>query len=202
MLEFRIAKPEDMPIDRLADSFRDWFGRDPWLELYRCPVHNDRLDFGSTGRFESPGACPQCGSQLLPYWTDQRTEDYFRDASSRPGFEFYLGVDEAEQVRVWLWGYAHTEVPQLAKLSGAGVYVDHIGVDPMYAGEDAFRIFWEAHRQSAIDGAEFFVTRTHRKADYVKDAMRYFGYELYELCDAEDDREYWIRPNVEGIPGL
>lgn len=200
MLDFRVAKPEDMPLDRLAESFRDWFERYPWLELFRCPVHNDRLDFGSAGRFEVPGVCFQCGSELLPYWTNQRTADYFHDASSRPEFKFYLGVDSAGQARVWVWGYAHTEVPQLAKLPGSGVYVDHIGVDPTYTGDDTFEIFWEAHRQCVIKGAEFFVTRTHRKADYVKDAMQYFGYEFYELCDTEVDREYWIRLGADGIP--
>ena len=200
MLTLKVAKPEDMPIDTLAESFRDWFGRDPWLELYRCPVHNDKLNFGSTGRFDTPGVCPECGSELLPYWSDQRTADYFQDASSRPDFQLYLGMDEAGRARVWVWGYAHSEVSQLAKLPGNGSYVDHIGVDPTYSGDDAFKIFWEAHRQCVIRGTEFFVTRTHRKADYVKEAMRYFGYEFYELCESEDDREYWIRPNTEGIP--
>ena len=201
MLAFVVASPADMPLDRLAESFRDWFERYPWLENYRCPSCNDPADFGSHGRYSDDlGKCPECGAHLVRYWSDVRVADYFRDASERPDFRFYLGRDETGQARVWVWGYAHTEVPQLAKLAGKGIYVDHIGVDPTYSGADAFDIFWEAHHQCALRGAEFFVTRTHRKADYVKEAMSFFGYDFFELCEAEEDREYWLRPNADGIP--
>lgn len=202
MLQFKIAQPEDMPLDRLADSFRDWFMRDPWLENYRCPQCNDPCDFGATGRYaDDIGSCPVCGTDLVPYWTDQRVADYFGDASSRPNFHLYLGLDQSDQARVWVWGYAHREVSQLAGLPGNGIYVDHIGVDPTYAGDDAFEIFWQAHRECKLQGAEFFVTRTHRKAHYVKEAMSYFGYEFFEYCESENDREYWIRPDTHGLSG-
>ena len=195
MSEWRFERVEldVLPMDLAAESFRNWFRREPWLEVARCPSCSPLGDYGSAGRyaaFVNDGWCPVCGEQLEEYWSDERVQDYFLDAATRPGYGLYVMKGESGIV-AWASVYSVTAIPELADLGSDWTYVDTFGFT-MAGAEKALDLFEWGHREEQKRGATYFVYRTHRDAIYIHELTARFGYVLLRECRQEDDRQYHI----------
>lgn len=193
MLKIEPMVVAEMPLDVLAQSFRDFYHRDPWNEFLRCPTCANIDEFGSQGRYENQSLliCPVCGTQLEEFWSDERVAYYFCDAVERPGFVGVVGKNDADEIVAWTWGYHVGEITELSDLDQNGIYVDVIGVLPEYR-EDSLAVFIEGHAIGLELGYKYFVTRTHVDAGYVHRAMSLAGYSFLRRSTVEPDREYWI----------
>lgn len=183
----------EMPLDLLAQSFRDFYCRDPWNEYLRCPTHSPFDDFGAAGRVEDPSLanCPDCENPLLPYWSDERVACYFEMACNTPGFFGVFGKNNNGDVVAWAWAYGLDESQEFADCDPGGCYVDVIGVLPQYRDESD-KVAVEGHLVGLQKGYKYFVTRTHKRAHYVHEYLRRAGYEYLKTSQKEPDREYWI----------
>lgn len=192
MLTIEPMVVSEMPIEVLTTSFREFYERDPWNEYLRCPVCNPFDDFGSPGRYEDKtlDRCLVCGSNLEPYWSEDRVRHYFVDATGKPGFVGVVGKSESGEIVAWTWGYHISEISELSDLEQNGIYVDIIGVLPEYR-DDSLSVFIEGHAIGIERGYKYFVTRTHVKAEYVHRAMTAAGYSYLRGSTVEQDREYW-----------
>lgn len=193
MLKIEQMVVAEMPLGLLAQSFRDFYHREPWNEYLRCPSCGDPDCFGSQGRYEDQSllTCPVCGTQLEEFWSDERVTSYFQDAVQKPGFVGVVGKNDADEIVAWTWGYHIQAIAELADLDQNGIYVDVIGVLPEYR-EDSLAVFIEGHAIGLELGYKYFVTRTHVDAAYVHRAMTQAGYSFLRRSIAESDREYWI----------
>lgn len=191
--EMKIA---EMPMATLAASFREFYHRDPWLEVKRCPACNPPDDFGPTGRYgdDKLERCPVCQTPLEEYWSDDRVASYFCAATERKNFIGVVGRNHDGEIVAWTWGYAVEEIPELEFLPTNGCYVDVVGVQPDYR-DNSMQIFFEGHALGYDRGFRYFVTRTHVRADYVKRAMSLAGYKYLSRSIQNPDREYWMLGN-------
>jgi hypothetical protein len=200
-LKIEPIQAAEMPMQLLGESFRDFYERDPWNEYLRCPKCSPPGDFGAAGRYEDPQLerCPVCSTPLEQYWSDARVEEYFHAAASKPNFGGVFGKNSEGEVVAWVWGYAVSAVDELADLPKGddAAYIDVIGVLPDYRNHSAQVIVEGQALCGEVYGYEYFVTRTHRRADYVRKAIGLFGYKfLRESIDPE--KEYWIHDH-DGI---
>ncbi len=189
---FERVDPRELPFDLVSASFRDWFHREPWLEVARCPSCSPQGDFGSAGRFTDfgNGVCPACGSELQEYWTDQRVAQYFLDSMDNEGLGLYV-MKEAGDIVAWAWVYSISCVPELADLGPNGTYVDTFGF--VVNGQAPFMdLFGWGHLEEQKRGAEYFVYRTHVDAEYIRQVTEGFGYRFLRRSTVEVDREYHI----------
>lgn len=193
MLKIEPMDVDEFPLEVLAQSFRDFYHREPWNEYLRCPSCGGIDEFGSRGRYEDQSlqVCPVCNSKLEEFWSDERVTSYFMDAVQRPGFVGVVGKNDADEVVAWTWGYHIQAITELADLDQNGIYVDVIGVLPEYR-EDSLAVFIEGHAIGLELGYKYFVTRTHVDAAYVHRAMTQAGYSFLRRSGDEPDREYWI----------
>jgi hypothetical protein len=186
----------EMPLKLMAASFRKWFEREPWCEVWRCPTCSPPDDYGAVGRFANLdtapyGVCFACMTPLEPYWSEERAIRYFELMTQKPGFGGYVGKCRDGNIVAWALVYDCDAVPELQELPEHGCYVDTFGFIPPY-GEHMFELFRWGHELVHSEGAEYFVTRTHQGAQYVKDAITQFGYRFLKASESESDREYWI----------
>ncbi len=195
MLKIEPIESAEMPLQLLAESFQAFYERSPWNEYLRCPNCSPQGDFGAAGRYDDPGLthCPVCSTQLEQYWSDERVKEYFEMAVNKPYFGGVFGKNSEDEVVAWVWGYAVSSVDELSELPEGdnAAYVDVIGVLPDYR-DNTVQVFVEGHALAQqIYGYRYFVTRTHRDAEYVQKAMSMFGYKF--LCESVDpEKEFWI----------
>ncbi|HUC86822.1 MAG TPA: hypothetical protein VMR75_00650 [Candidatus Saccharimonadales bacterium] len=195
-MEFSKLVIAEMPLTLMAQSFREWFEREPWREVWRCPTCSPPDDYGAAGRYANLdsttfGVCLICGTPLEPYWSEERSIRYFELLTQKPGFAGYVGKNEDGNIVAWALIYDCRAVEELQDLPEHGCYVDTFGFIPPYGGH-MFELFEWGHQQVQREGVEYFVTRTHRDARYVKDAITRFGYQFLRASASESDREYWI----------
>jgi hypothetical protein len=193
VVTFQEMDPRSMPLELVAQSFRGWFRRFPWLEVARCPECSPNGDYGAAGRYADfgNGACPVCGGHLEEYWSDERVAAYFGEAVQREGFVGLVGVSSKEVV-AWAWCYSPVYIAELSDLPAAGLYVDTFGFLPAYSHLMGELFQWGHPYLREEKGVEYFVTRTHRDARYVQDAISAFGYRFLKASTSEPDREYWV----------
>ena len=195
-MEFSKLVVAEMPLSLMALSFREWFERDPWNEVWRCPTCSPPDDYGAVGRFANLdtctfGTCFACSTPLEPYWSEERAIRYFELMTEKPGFEGYVGKEEQGNIVAWALIYDCQAVPELRELPEGGCYVDTFGFVDGY-GQHMFEL-WEWGHATVHDlGARYFVTRTHQKAQYIQNALTQFGYRFLNSSESESDREYWI----------
>lgn len=183
----------EMPLSLMARSFREWFEREPWSEVWRCPACSPTDDYGAAGRYASigNGICPVCSTVLEPYWSEERAIRYFELLTGKPGFEGYVGKEEQGNIVAWALIYNCRGVSELQDLPEHGCYVDTFGFVDGY-GQHLFELWEWGHATVHNLGAHYFVTRTHQNAQYIKDALTQFGYRFLKVSESESDREYWI----------
>lgn len=193
-MEFREISASELPLQLLSSFWREWFEADPWAERFRCPVHNPATDFSSKGRFKEAGECPECGSRLVPYWSQDRIDEYLSQVFAKPRLVVLGGLDDDGNVVAWAWGYSADEIEAFDDLPRGGLYIDHIGFDPSHDRQDVDGFLEAGERLARALGFTFMVTRTHKAAGYVQDAISPHGYAFLRDCPDEEDREYWAVP--------
>jgi hypothetical protein len=195
-LKFSKLIVAEMPLQLMAKSFREWFEREPWSEVWRCPTCSPQDDYGARGRFANLDVCPfgtcfACITPLEPYWSEERAIRYFELLTEKPGFEGYVGKEEQGNIVAWALIYDCRGVPELQDMPENGCYVDTFGFVDGY-GQHMLELWEWGHATVHGLGAEYFVTRTHQNAQYIKDALTQFGYRFLKVSESESDREYWI----------
>lgn len=189
-MEFREISSNELPLELLSSFWVAWFEAEPWAERFRCPLHNAIDDFSSVGRFKDPGTCPDCGTNLVPYWTQDRIDTYLREVFAKRKFWCFAGI-KAGKVVAWAWGYSADDIKEFDDLPRGGLYIDHIGFDPSHKEDEVGAMLEQGWEAASSRGFSFVVTRTHKHATYVMEAIAPYGYRFLRDCKAEPDREYW-----------
>jgi len=183
--------PDTIPLSELSRIFTEFYCGKPWNEYLCCPVCKPLNDFGplhTYGRDECTtkmlGSCPQCGSLLVPFWSEDRLRKYIFEINEI-GEVIFIDNEPA----AWWRGRMID--------SGKTLYLDVIAILPKFRQLpfrekiiDYFRK--EINRYHRKKGVDRFLSRTHKKAIHVRLFLKIFGF--IEAEDSHDDpeRSYWV----------
>ncbi len=183
--------PDTIPLLKLSQLFTEFYKRKPWNEYLYCPSCKQFGDFGPIHTYgfeecEKSGIvkCPICGSQLIPFWSEDRLYKYIFE-TNEVGEVIFIDGDPA----AW-WRGRRID-------SGKTLYLDVIAILPEFRHTpfrevviDYFRN--EINRYRLEKGITRFLSRTHKRMTHVRLFLKIFGFVETEASIEDPDRSYWV----------
>lgn len=186
MLTTRPWQRESLDLEWLSQIYIDFFKGEPWNEYLYCPRCKPPGDYGPDHTWGSegpPSMCPECGGDLVLFWSAERLEQYLFANPKNEGFVVYC----EGQVAAWQMGYP---------MDCTRFYVDLIAILPEYRKDpgleaflDIFKAFVQAKKE---EGFEQIVARTHNKARQVRLLFRWLGFRKEQASEEDPERMYWV----------
>lgn len=205
----------------IAARFRRDYSDSPWNERWRCPACIPEADFAGGG---SPSErCEIHNVSVLPYWSDERTSEYIRQAKAEPNFRAVGAYDDSGELVGFTWAYLKPVGDYPA------FYIDVIDLEPEFRVNRsdvhgvvlnlvaAWKLRYGLGTKSLADvcatvtglppvarlysgvadlvptGVDYIATRTHRDAIKVHRALRVAGFEPVGADARAPERVYFRR---------